>query len=560
MVRRTRLRTMTVALPFGYEYGDGAAAQITRQIESISSHPAVNRILILHQNPQDRSLIAASSEVLRKVRFIEIDAWLSGQSMQQVLDACDSDALLLMLNSSEVAFEPRSLEQFLASIEHGDAGLVYSDFRQIRGSEVMEYPTIDYQLGSIRDSFDFGHLVVISRGAAEQALTKYGPLDPAFKWGGLYDLRLKISTDLPIVRIPEALYVKKAAAIRSAKTGQENGGQNICQVDTTDMDYQIEAEQILTAHLKRIGAYLEQGFSPLPPPALDSPVTASVIIPVYNREATIVGAIESALNQITSFSYNIIVVDDTSTDRTTQLVRQIADKHRKVIHKIPQRRDLGIGGLWNEAIYSPECGLYAVQLDSDDVYSHSRALETMVGAFRRPPGNSVAGACDTPRYAMVVGSYTYVDFDLKEIPQGLAQHRELSLENGRNNVLRLDGPGAPRAYYLPVLRRIGFPNVSYGEDYAVILRISREYQIGRVFDSVCLVRQWEGNTSRSLPLGNIKSTSLKDIVPASLGNQQEFILRMRPILMPLVAATRNRYNAYKDYLRTVEIQARMNRH
>ncbi|MCI0485804.1 MAG: glycosyltransferase [Blastocatellia bacterium] len=551
---------MTVVLPFGYEYGDGAAAQITRQIESITSHPEVNRILILHRNLRDRLLIAASSEILRKVRFIEIDTWLSGRAMQKILDACDSDALLLMLDSHEIAFEPRSLEQFLAAIEHADAGLVYSDFRQVRGSEAMEYPTIDYQLGSLRDSFDFGHLVVISKGAAEQALKKYGPIDPAFKWGGLYDLRLKISTDLPILRIPEALYVKKAAAIRSAQAGQETGDQKICQVDTTDSYYQIEAEHILTAHLKRIGAYLEENFSPLPPPVLDCPVTASVIIPVYNREATIVGAIESALNQITSFSYNIIVVDDSSTDRTTQLIRQIADKHRKVIHKTPRRRDLGIGGLWNEAIYSPECGLYAVQLDSDDVYSHSRALETMVGAFRKPTGNSGAAACDTPRYAMVVGSYTYVDFNLKEIPQGLAQHRELSLENGRNNILRLDGPGAPRAYYLPVLRRIGFPNVSYGEDYAVILRISREYQIGRVFDSVCLVRQWEGNTSRSLPLGNIKSTSLKEIVPASLGNQQEFILRMRPILMPLIAATRNRYNAYKDYLRTVEIQARMNRH
>ena len=240
------------------------------------------------------------------------------------------------------------------------------------------------------------------------------------------------------------------------------------------------------------------------------PVKASVVIPVRNRERTILEAVQSALVQRTDFEFNLIVVDNHSTDRTTEILRDIGDP--RVKHIVPERHDLGIGGCWNEAIYSADCGQYAIQLDSDDLYLNDSVLRRIVAELEAGP------------YAMVVGSYTMVDFSLKEIPPGLIDHREWTRENGRNNALRINGLGAPRAFNTSVLRRIGFPNVSYGEDYAVALRISRDYEIGRIYESVYLCRRWEGNSDSALPL-----------------------------------EVANRYDQYKDWLRTIEIQARMRR-
>jgi len=267
-------------------------------------------------------------------------------------------------------------------------------------------------------------------------------------------------------------------------------------------------ERLATEHLKRIGAYLEPRFDPVPTASEAFPVKESVVIPVRNRERTVLEAVRSAAGQKTDFDFNVIVIDNHSTDKTTEILRDIRDPH--VIHIIPRRHDLGIGGCWNEAIYSPHCGRYAVQLDSDDLYINDGVLARIVGELERGP------------YAMVVGSYTIVDFSLKEIPPGLIDHREWTRENGRNNALRINGLGAPRAFDTAILRRSGgFPNVSYGEDYAVALRISRDFEIGRIYDSVYLCRRWEGNTDSALP-----------------------------------PETTNRYDAYKDWLRTVEIAAR----
>ncbi|MBF6569123.1 MAG: glycosyltransferase family 2 protein, partial [Candidatus Binataceae bacterium] len=275
-------------------------------------------------------------------------------------------------------------------------------------------------------------------------------------------------------------------------------------------DYQIEMERIATAHLKRIGAWLPPHFENVSDAAETFPVKASVVIPVRDRERTVLDAVQSALAQRADFEFNVIVVDNHSADRTTEILRGITDSRLK--HIVPERRDLGIGGCWNEAIYSMHCGQYAVQLDSDDLYISDGVLRRVVAELEAGP------------YAMVVGSYTIVDFSLKEIPPGLIDHREWSRDNGRNNALRINGFGAPRAFNTSVLRRIGFPNVSYGEDYAVALRVSRNYEIGRIYDSLYLCRRWEGNSDSALP--------------------------------PEVA---NRYDRYKDWLRTIEIQARMRR-
>jgi glycosyltransferase involved in cell wall biosynthesis len=269
-------------------------------------------------------------------------------------------------------------------------------------------------------------------------------------------------------------------------------------------------ETIASAHLKRIGAWLEPRFERPPVPTETFPVRASVIIPVRNRERTILDAVQSVLSQKTNFEFNVIVVDNHSTDRTTEILRGVSDA--RLVHIVPKRTELRIGGCWNEAIYSTYCGRYAVQLDSDDLYLNDSVLERIVGEL------------ESGSYAMVIGSYTMVDFSLSPIPPGLIDHREWTRDNGRNNALRINGLGAPRAFDAAVLRGIGFPNVSYGEDYAVALRISRDYEIGRIYDSVYLCRRWEGNTDSALPL-----------------------------------ETANRYDAYKDWVRTVEIEARIAR-
>jgi hypothetical protein len=412
----------------------------------------------------------------------------SSASIQRLLDAADSEVLFLGDPGVNIAPGPRMFERMAQVMRETGAGWVYAD--------AVGHPRIDYQSGSIRDGFDFGPVV----GVSVQAARRSG-IDGALKWGALYDLRLRISQQHAIVRIPEPLY--SAAITDERPTGQKQ----FDYVDPRNRDYQIEMERIATAHLKRIGAWLQPRFEQVSAAAQRFPVKASVVIPVRNRERTIVDAIQSALVQSADFDFNVIVVDNHSTDRTTDILRGLGDS--RVKHLVPKRRDLGIGGCWNEAIYSQDCGHYAIQLDSDDLYLNEGALRRIVAELESGP------------YAMVIGSYTMVDFSLKEIPPGLIDHREWSRDNGRNNALRVNGLGAPRAFNTSIVRGIGFPNVSYGEDYAVALRISRDYEIGRIYESVYLCRRWEGNSDSALPL-----------------------------------EVANRYDLYKDWLRTIEIQAR----
>jgi hypothetical protein len=386
---------------------------------------------------------------------------------------------------------PRMAERMEQVMSETGAGLVYAD--------AVGHPRINYQPGSIRDNFDFGPVIGVSREAAEEA----GPRSES-KWGAIYDLRLRISERRPIVRIPEPLYTASLADTRPT------GEKQFDYVDPRNRDYQIEMERIATDYLRRIGAYLEPRFERVPVPSRRFPVKASVVIPVKNRERTVRDAVQSVLGQKAGFDFNVIVVDNHSTDKTTEILRGMGDQ--RLVHIVPQRFDLGIGGCWNEAIYSDQCGRYVVQLDSDDLYINDAALARMVGELESGP------------YAMVVGSYTMVDFSLKEIPPGVIDHREWTRDNGRNNALRINGLGAPRAFDTEILRSFGFPNVSYGEDYAVALRISRDYEIGRIYEPIYLCRRWEGNTDSALPL-----------------------------------ETANRYDAYKDWVRTVEIKARQTR-
>jgi hypothetical protein len=429
----------------------------------------------------------------------------SAAGLKDLLSKWNTEYLLLQLPGGNVALGGQeAIDRLLFIARDTGAGLLYSDFREQNGDEIADHPLIDYQLGSLRDNFDFGSILLFSRTAVDRAYSLHGPTPETLSWGALYDLRLKISIDSQILRVPEPLYT------RSVFDPRTSGEKLFDYVDPRKREYQIEMERIATAHLQRIGAHLASEFDAVPECADIFPLKASIVIPVRNRVKTIVDAVRSAHSQKTDFGFNVIVVDNHSTDGTTGLLAQLAKEDARLVHLIPDRTDLGIGGCWNHALYSHHCGRYAVQLDSDDIYSSDSTLARILAEF------------DRGKYAMVIGSYTIVDFDLQELPPGLIDHREWTRDNGRNNALRINGLGAPRAFDVSILRSIGLPNTSYGEDYAVALRISRQYEIGRIYESLYYARRWSGNSDSALPL-----------------------------------ATSNRYDFYKDRLRTIEIMARM---
>ncbi len=412
---------------------------------------------------------------------------------------------ILVVENGPVAPGGRCLERLLETAAATGAAMVYPDFFLEEKTGPARRELIGYQAGSVREGFYFGRLMLLNAGAVKSALESCGPV-PDVEYAGFYDMRLKLSVKDRIFHLREPLYTL---------SGRESGGDLFAYVDPLNRPAQMEMESVFTDHLRRIGAFLEpvSATPPVDDGRVDKsgsfPVEASVIIPVRNRVATIGDAILSALAQETDFPFNILVVDNHSTDGTTDAVARLS-ADQKVKHIIPQRRGLGIGGCWNEALFSAACGRYAVQLDSDDLYRDGNTLQRIVDVFR------------TGDYGMVIGSYRLVNPALEEIPPGVIDHREWTEHNGHNNALRVNGLGAPRAFRTSVIRSICFPDVSYGEDYAVCLRLCREFRIGRIFDPVYLCRRWEGNSDAGLSF-----------------------------------ADANRNDLYKDSLRTMEIQARI---
>jgi len=378
--------------------------------------------------------------------------------------------------------------------------LVYSDYFEIKDGVRSNYPVIDYQEGSLRDDFNFGSVLFYNAANLKKAVAE---TTENYQFAGLYNLRLKVSQQAELVHMNEYLYAE--VEIDTRKSGEKQ----FDYVDPKNRAVQIEMEAACTDHLKAICGYLAPQFKEIAFDESNFPVEASVIIPIRNRVKTVEDAIKSVLMQKTNFDFNLIIVDNFSTDGTSELIQKYAKVDSRVIHITPNRNDLGIGGCWNEGVHSEQCGKFAVQLDSDDVYQTENTLQIIVDAF-------YAQNC-----AMVIGSYTMTNFAMETIAPGLIDHKEWTPENGRNNALRINGLGAPRAFYTPVLRDIKVPNTSYGEDYALGLRISREYQIGRVYESVYLCRRWDENSDASL-----------DVVKM------------------------NGHNLYKDKIRTVELKAR----
>ena len=403
--------------------------------------------------------------------------------LKELAELPASDVLTLMCNEMEE-----------------DSAMLYCGYSKIVDGALCDAPTIDYQSGSLRNDFEFGPLVVVRTSALKDyALQSL----PRCEYAGFYQLRLALSRLGRIQHLPRNLYVEVEADTR------KSGEKQFDYVNPAQRNVQIEMEQVCTDHLHRIGGWLPPyKYSSIDLSAGEFPVEASVVIPVLNRVSTIGDAIGSVLAQKTNFKFNILIVDNHSTDGTGDVIDSFADE--RVCHIIPERNDLGIGGCWNYAVNSPQCGRFAVQLDSDDLYSDSGVLQRIVDEF-------YAQQC-----AMLVGSYRICNFNMETLPPGVIDHREWSEKNGRNNALRINGLGAPRAFYTPVVRSVGFPNVSYGEDYAVGLQISRNYRIGRIYDVLYLCRRWEGNSDAALSHAKV-----------------------------------NAHNTYKDSLRTAELQARI---
>ena len=444
---------------------------------------------------------------MEKIDYISLESngLPSTQELLKIAEKTTSDFMFLNLKPRIVEMGDGAVLRMIRAAKDTDAAMVFGDYLAVKEGEIERHPVIDYQEGSLRDDFDFGQVVLIRTHLMKEWAKEVAADEKRqFQFAGWYDLRLFLSRCGLLFHLNETLYTIVEEDTR------KSGEKQFDYVNPRNREVQIEMERACTIHLEKLGALIdptsygeidfnEQNFS----------VEASVVIPVFNRAKTVADAVKSALSQETKFSYNVIVVDNHSTDGTAEILAELASENKNLVVLTPHRRDLGIGGCWNMAIFDEHCGRFAVQLDSDDLYSSPQTLQKVVEAFYEQ------------RAAMIVGSYRMCNFQLETLPPGLIDHREWTDENGPNNALRINGLGAPRAFFTPLARQIRFPNTSYGEDYAMGLAFSRQWRIGRIYDELYLCRRWEGNSDAALPIEKV-----------------------------------NANNLYKDRLRTMELMAR----
>ncbi len=478
---------------------------------------AQEALLELHDNKTVQHInllvsadFAASHQVPDGCTFIVVDRLESSNTVSSIAENTDADYVIICTKVTPIRWGLYALERLLRTADDTGAVMVYSDHYSVQEGKLEKHPVIDYQAGSLRDDFDFGSLWLVK---AQNLLDYAAQQDrQEYQFAGLYDLRLYLSRVGEIFHINEFLYTEDELDTR------KSGEKQFDYVNPRNREVQIEMEKACTHHLEKVGALVDTNYYRQPDfDEQEFEYEASVIIPVFNREKTIADAVKSALSQKTSFKFNVIVVNNHSTDRTGEILSEIAhemeernDKQAgRLVQIVPDRNDLGIGGCWNMAINSDHCGKFAVQLDSDDLYSSPKTLQKIVDAFHKQ------------KAAMMIGSYRMCDFDLNTLPPGLIDHKEWTEDNGCNNALRINGLGAPRAFFTPLVRQIQFPNTSYGEDYALGLVFSRRYRIGRIYDELYLCRRWGGNSDAALSIDKV-----------------------------------NANNLYKDRLRTMELKAR----
>ena len=468
---------------------------------------AQNALSVLHEYKTVQHIhflvsadFAAHHQVPEGCTFVITDRLESSNTIVSIAENTDADYVMICTRHTTIGWGNNTLERFLRVADDTDAVMVYADHYKMVEGKMEKHPVIDYQSGSLRDDFDFGSLWCIKAQALADYIAQSDREE--YQFAALYDLRLYLSRVGEIFHLNEFLYSE--AELDTRKSGEKQ----FDYVNPRNREVQIEMEKACTQHLGKVGALIDTTFYRQPDfGEQDFEYEASVIIPVFNREKTVADAVKSALGQKANFKFNVIVVNNHSTDRTGEILDEL--KADNLIQIVPERTDLGIGGCWNEAIHSRFCGKFAVQLDSDDLYSSPKTLQKIVDAFYKQ------------KAAMIIGSYRMCDFDLNTLPPGLIDHKEWTDENGCNNALRINGLGAPRAFFTPLVRQIQFPNTSYGEDYALGLAFSRRYRIGRIYDELYLCRRWGGNSDAALSVEKV-----------------------------------NANNLYKDRLRTMELKAR----
>lgn len=482
-------KTITCFIPYGSEN------QINKTIRHLQECSTVDRIFLLPTSP------VPNLSLPDKCYILPSSAPESVERYKQVALYANTPFTLICTQVQDLEFGYMALERMCDYLSAPQCSMVYADhYKTIKG-ERTPHPVIDYQLGSVRDDFDFGSLLMFRTDYLKRAINEI-EAEKEYQHSALYALRLALSRYGELTHIREFLYTETEIDLR------KSGEKQFDYVDPRNRQVQIEREEVFTRHLKKIGAYLKPGMMTVDLKEGEFSHEASIIIPVRNRARTINDAIRSVLEQETSFPFNLIIIDNHSTDGTSEIIEQYKNDNR-VIHLIPERTDLGIGGCWNLGINHPQCGRFAIQLDSDDLYSSPHTVQTIVDKFYKE------------QCAMAIGSYRMTDFTLQTLPPGVIDHKEWTDENGHNNALRINGLGAPRAFFTPLLRKIRVPNTSYGEDYALGLAFSRQYRIGRIYDVLYLCRRWEGNSDAALSIEKI-----------------------------------NQNNNYKDSLRTLEIKLR----
>jgi hypothetical protein len=449
----------------------------------------------------EKMITMASANGQLQVAVAECPMQMSGCEFAEMVAGVSGSkySLLIIQREGTLVQRDNCVHRLVAVAEASGAAMVYSDYDEATATGVVAHPTIDCHIGSVRDDFDCGALWLVRTDLLQAAVECCNGLD----YGVLYALRLSLMRSGKVMRVPERLYTIDCTDTRTS------GEKQFDYVNPRNREVQIEMETIFTEHLKRIGAFLTPERKLINIEEGDFPVDVSVIIPVRNRERTIADAVKSALAQTGDFSFNVIVIDNHSTDATSTILEQLAEADSRVVHLIPECTNLGIGGCWNYGVNDSRCGRFVVQLDSDDLYKDATTLQQVLDKFREA------------RCAMVVGSYELVDFDGNMLPPGLIDHKEWTDANGANNALRINGLGAPRAFFTPILRAVQLPDVSYGEDYALGIRLSRTYRLSRIYTSLYLCRRWEGNSDAALSVERV-----------------------------------NANNAYKDWLRACEIVAR----
>lgn len=482
-------KTITCFIPYGSEN------QINKTIRHLQECSTVDRIFLLPTSP------VPNLSLPDKCYILPSSAPESVERYKQVALYANTPFTLICTQVQDLEFGYMALERMCDYLSAPQCSIVYADhYKTIKG-ERTPHPVIDYQLGSVRDDFDFGSLLMFRTDYLKRAINEI-EAEKEYQHSALYALRLALSRYGELTHIREFLYTETEIDLR------KSGEKQFDYVDPRNRQVQIEREEVFTRHLKKIGAYLKPGMMTVDLKEGEFSHEVSIIIPVRNRARTINDAIRSVLEQETSFPFNLIIIDNHSTDGTSEIIEQYKNDNR-VIHLIPERTDLGIGGCWNLGINHPQCGRFAIQLDSDDLYSTPHTVQTIIDKFYKE------------QCAMVIGSYRMTDFTLQTLPPGVIDHKEWTDENGHNNALRINGLGAPRAFFTPLLRKIRVPNTSYGEDYALGLAFSRQYRIGRIYDVLYLCRRWEGNSDAALSIEKI-----------------------------------NQNNNYKDSLRTLEIKLR----